>query len=144
MERLTAQKVKVLVCDLLVSQHEAELPEICPKCSRPIVETGICEERMVRQTLSMPFDSADKDPFASALRGPAQEQLGSFAIGYSCRLCEATLVKGNRSEAQASAIEVIESLRTLLWPNGNADTEWDSETIDNVASILHESGYGIK
>ena len=41
--------------------------------------------------------------------------------------------------------DVIECLRTLqqtLWPDGDRDFEWDADTLDKVAGVLHDAGLG--
>lgn len=49
---------------------------------------------------------------------------------------------------RASATEVLEQIRIELWglDNGEFDEEkeWDSETIEEVARILRDGGYGPK
>lgn len=36
----------------------------------------------------------------------------------------------------------LEKVQDLLWPNGDRDHEWGSETIDGVADALIEAGIG--
>ncbi len=42
-------------------------------------------------------------------------------------------------EALANALRAIQE---VLWPGGDRDHEWDSETIDEVANVLHNAGLG--
>lgn len=37
--------------------------------------------------------------------------------------------------------EVIEQIHKALWPNG-PNSPWDSETIEEVARIMDENGFG--
>lgn len=40
--------------------------------------------------------------------------------------------------------ETLKKLSDCLWPGGDKDNEWDSDTIDFVARTLIESGWGPK
>jgi len=139
----TAMKIKVTIYDVLVSKHETELPKTCPNCHESLVKVGIIEERLDHVALRVLL-GAGADPFADALRAPECRTLNSSVTGYSCRLCGTNLVKGNEdTTARTAAVVIVAQLRELLWPGGDADAEWDAETLDQAANILHEGGWGI-
>ncbi len=37
---------------------------------------------------------------------------------------------------------ILNQIREVLWPEGDMDHEWDSETVDEVAAVLISGGYG--
>lgn len=50
-----------------------------------------------------------------------------------------------RHPEQLSYDDMVACLCTLqqtLWPNGNADEEWSSDTLESVANILNDAGLG--
>lgn len=41
-----------------------------------------------------------------------------------------------------SAAKAVREIQQILWPGGNADAEWSSDTIENVAMALERHGFG--
>lgn len=37
-------------------------------------------------------------------------------------------------------VEVVRSLQNTLWPDGDLDAEWSSDTLEAVAGILNDAG----
>lgn len=37
--------------------------------------------------------------------------------------------------------DILQALQEVMWPGGNVDAEWDSETLMQVANILMKNGY---
>jgi hypothetical protein len=37
-------------------------------------------------------------------------------------------------------IELVRSMRSTLWPEGNLDHEWSPDTLDQIAGILTDAG----
>lgn len=40
------------------------------------------------------------------------------------------------------AEHAVDAIRAILWPGGDASHEWDAESIDAVARVLHDLGFG--
>ena len=38
-------------------------------------------------------------------------------------------------------LDTLRELAEVLWPDGDADHEWSSDTIEEVAEILTEAGF---
>lgn len=48
------------------------------------------------------------------------------------------------SGTKGDAMKAIREIQNILWPGGNADAEWSSETIDYVSMALERNGFGPK
>jgi hypothetical protein len=36
----------------------------------------------------------------------------------------------------------LERIRNILWPDGNADHEWSSAEVEDIANVMRAAGFG--
>lgn len=58
---------------------------------------------------------------------------------------QAAVGRRRRRQAEPDSSEFEEALaqiRELLWPDGDPDAEWDSETLNEIARVMYDAGFG--
>ena len=71
----------------------------------------------------------------------AQDDDGMAASGYSSFTDAGRKLAGELAESIPEAEETLRKLAEVLWPDGDADHEWSSDTIDEVARVLTDAGF---